>query len=224
MSDFEHALAKDGHITDVYVAKPESQALATVVVLQEIFGITDHIKDICNQYASNGYLVAAPALYDRIRKNIVLDYSSFLEGKDYKMQLNDEQTLMDIEAAVALAEKDSKVGVVGFCFGGALAYLASTRINLNCTVSYYGGGIAEKYINQKPLCPIMYHFGEDDFAIPMESVDSIKENYPEAIIHTYPDAGHGFNCEMRNDYHELSAKTALDRTLTFINDCSADAE
>ena len=88
MSDFEHALAKDGHITDVYVAKPESQALATVVVLQEIFGITDHIKDICNQYASNGYLVAAPALYDRILKNILLDYIIFVEGKDYKIQLN----------------------------------------------------------------------------------------------------------------------------------------
>ena len=185
MSDFEHALAQDGHITDVYVAKPESQALATIVILQEIFGITDHIKDICNQYAAHGYLAVAPALYDRIRKNIVLDYSSFAEGKDYKMQLKDEQTLMDIEAAIALAEKDSKVAVVGFCFGGALAYLASTRINLNCTISYYGGGIAEKYINQKPLCPIMYHFGALDTAIPLSEVAEIKSNHPEGVFHIY---------------------------------------
>ena len=194
MSDFEHALAKDGHITDVYVAQPKSQALATVVILQEIFGITDHIKDICNQYAAHGYLAVAPALYDRIRKNIVLDYSSFAEGKDYKTQLNDEQTLMDIEAAIALAEKDSKVGVVGFCFGGALAYLASARINLNCTVSYYGGGIAEKYINQKPLCPIMYHFGALDAAIPLSEVAEIKSSHPEGVFHIYEGAGHGFNC------------------------------
>ena len=216
MSDFEHALAKDGHITDVYVAKPESQALATVVVLQEIFGITAHIKDICNQYASNGYLVAAPALYDRIRKNIVLDYSSFVEGKDYKMQLNDEQTLMDIEATIALAKKDSKVAVVGFCFGGALAYLASTRINLNCTISYYGGGIAEKYINQKPLCPIMYHFGALDAAIPLSEVAEIKSRHPEGVFHIYEDAGHGFNCNFREDYHEDSAKIAAKRTLDFL--------
>ena len=216
MSDFEHALAKDGHITDVYVAQPKSQALATVVILQEIFGITDHIKDICNQYAAHGYLAIAPALYDRIRKNIVLDYSSFLEGKDYKMQLNDEQTLMDIEAAIALAEKDSKVGVVGFCFGGALAYLTSTRLNLSCVVSYYGGGIAEKYIHQKPLCPIMYHFGALDAAIPLSEVSEIKSSHPEGVFHIYEDAGHGFNCNFREDYHEESANIASSRTLDFL--------
>ena len=216
MSDFEHALAQDGHITDVYVAKPESQVLATIVILQEIFGITDHIKDICNQYAAHGYLAVAPALYDRIRKNIVLDYSSFLEGKDYKMQLNDEQTLMDIEAAIALAEKDSKVGVVGFCFGGALAYLTSTRLNLSCVISYYGGGIAEKYINQKPLCPIMYHFGALDSAIPLSEVAAIKSSHPEGVFHIYEDAGHGFNCNFRKDYHEESANIASTRSLDFL--------
>ena len=216
MSDFIHSLAKDGHVADVYVAKPESQAPATVVILQEIFGITDHIKDICNQYAAHGYLAIAPALSDRIRKNIVLDYSSFAEGKDYKMQLNDEQTLMDIEAAIALAEKDSKVAVVGFCFGGALAYFASTRINLNCTISYYGGGIAEKYIHQKPLCPIMYHFGALDAAIPLSEVSEIKSSHPEGVFHIYEDASHGFNCNFRKDYHEESAKIASARTLDFL--------
>ena len=216
MSEFMHALAKDGHIADVYVAKPESQAIATVVILQEIFGITDHIKDVCQQYAAHGYLVIAPALYDRIRKNIVLDYSSFAEGVDYKMQLNDEQTLMDIEAAIALVENTSKVAVVGFCFGGALSYLASTRLNLSCAISYYGGGIAEKYINQKPLCPIMYHFGALDSAIPLSEVAVIKSSYPEGVFHIYEDAGHGFNCNFRKDYHEESAKIASTRSLDFL--------
>ena len=211
-----HALAKDGHIVDLYVAKPKSEAVATVIVLQEIFGITDHIKDVCKQYAAHGYLAIAPALFDRIKKNIVLDYSSFAEGRDYKMQLQDEQVLLDIAASVATAENDLKVAVIGFCFGGALSYLASTRLNLNCAISYYGGGIAEKYINQNPLCPIMYHFGALDPIIPSTDVAAIQSNHPEGVFHIYEDAGHGFNCSDRRDYHSESAKIAFARSLEFL--------
>ena len=211
-----HALAKDGHIVDLYVAKPKSEAVATVIVLQEIFGITDHIKDVCKQYAAHGYLAIAPALFDRIKKNIVLDYSSFAEGRDYKMQLQDEQVLLDIAAAAATAENDLKVAVIGFCFGGALSYLASTRLNLNCAISYYGGGIAEKYINQNPLCPIMYHFGALDPIIPSTDVAAIQSNHPEGVFHIYDNAGHGFNCSDRRDYHSESAKIAFARSLEFL--------
>ena len=216
MSSLVHALAKDGHIVDLYVAKPKSQAVATVIVLQEIFGITDHIQAICQQYATHGYLAVAPALFDRIQKNIVLDYSSIKEGRDYKMQLQDEQVLLDIAAAAATAENDLKVAVIGFCFGGALSYLASTRLNLNCAISYYGGGIAEKYINQKPLCPIMYHFGALDPIIPSTDVAAIQSNHPEGVFHIYDNAGHGFNCSDRKDYHEESAKIAFARSLEFL--------
>ena len=211
-----HALAKDGHIVDLYVAKPKSQAVATVIVLQEIFGITDHIQAICQQYATHGYLAVAPALFDRIQKNIVLDYSSIKEGRDYKMQLQDEQVLLDIAASAATAENDLKVAVIGFCFGGALSYLASTRLNLDCAISYYGGGIAEKYINQKPLCPIMYHFGALDPIIPSTDVAAIQSNHPEGVFHIYEDAGHGFNCSDRRDYHSESAKIAFARSLEFL--------
>jgi len=211
-----HALAKDGHIVDLYVAKPKSEAVATVIVLQEIFGITDHIKDVCKQYAAHGYLAIAPALFDRIKKNIVLDYSSIEEGRDYKMQLQDEQVLLDIAAAAATAENDLKVAVLGFCFGGALSYLASTRLNLNCAISYYGGGIAEKYINQNPLCPIMYHFGALDPIIPSTDVAAIQSNHPEGVFHIYDNAGHGFNCSDRRDYHSESAKIAFARSLEFL--------
>ncbi len=216
MSEFMHTLAKDGHIVDLYVAKPKSEAVATVIVLQEIFGITDHIKDVCKQYAAHGYLAIAPALFDRIKKNIVLDYSSFAEGRDYKMQLQDEQVLLDIAASAATAENDLKVAVIGFCFGGALSYLASTRLNLDCAISYYGGGIAEKYINQKPLCPIMYHFGALDPIIPSTDVAAIQSNHPEGVFHIYEDAGHGFNCSDRRDYHSESAKIAFARSLEFL--------
>ena len=211
-----HALAKDGHIVDLYVAKPKSQAVATVIVLQEIFGITDHIQAICQQYATHGYLAVAPALFDRIQKNIVLDYSSIKEGRDHKMQLQDEQVLLDIAAAAATAENDLKVAVIGFCFGGALSYLASTRLNLNCAISYYGGGIAEKYINQKPLCPIMYHFGALDPIIPSTDVAAIQSNHPGGVFHIYEDAGHGFNCSDRRDYHSESAELAFARSLEFL--------
>ena len=211
-----HALAKDGHIVDLYVAKPKSEAVATVIVLQEIFGITEHIQAICQQYATHGYLAIAPALFDRIKKNIVLDYSSIEEGRDYKMQLQDEQVLLDIAAATATAENDLKVAVIGFCFGGALSYLASTRLNLNCAISYYGGGIAEKYINQKPLCPIMYHFGALDPIIPSTDVAAIQSNHPEGVFHIYDNAGHGFNCSDRRDYHSESAKIAFARSLEFL--------
>ena len=211
-----HALAKDGHIVDLYVAKPKSEAVATVIVLQEIFGITEHIQAICQQYATHGYLAIAPALFDRIKKNIVLDYSSIEEGRDYKMQLQDEQVLLDIAAAAATAENDLKVAVIGFCFGGALSYLASTRLNLNCAISYYGGGIAEKYINQNPLCPIMYHFGALDPIIPSTDVAAIQSNHPEGVFHIYDNAGHGFNCSDRRDYHSESAKIAFARSLEFL--------
>ena len=211
-----HALAKDGHIVDLYVAKPKSEAVATVIVLQEIFGITDHIQAICQQYATHGFLAIAPALFDRIKKNIVLDYSSIEEGRDYKMQLQDEQVLLDIAASAATAENDLKVAVIGFCFGGALSYLASTRLNLNCAISYYGGGIAEKYINQKPLCPIMYHFGALDPIIPSTDVAAIQSNHPEGVFHIYDNAGHGFNCSDRRDYHSESAKIAFARSLEFL--------
>ncbi len=216
MSSLMHALAKDGHIVDLYVAKPKSEAVATVIVLQEIFGITDHIKDVCKQYAAHGYLAIAPALFDRIKKNIVLDYSSFAEGRDYKMQLQDEQVLLDIAASAATAENDLKVAVIGFCFGGALSYLASTRLNLDCAISYYGGGIAEKYINQNPLCPIMYHFGALDPIIPSTDVAAIQSNHPEGVFHIYDNAGHGFNCSDRRDYHSESAKIAFARSLEFL--------
>ena len=216
MSSLVHALAKDGHIVDLYVAKPKSQAVATVIVLQEIFGITEHIQAICQQYATHGYLAVAPALFDRIQKNIVLDYSSIKEGRDYKMQLQDEQVLLDIAAAAATAENDLKVAVIGFCFGGALSYLASTRLNLNCAISYYGGGIAEKYINQKPLCPIMYHFGALDPIIPSTDVAAIQSNHPGGVFHIYEDAGHGFNCSDRRDYHSESAELAFARSLEFL--------
>ena len=211
-------ISKDNHELDAYVSSPKIREKGSIIVIQEIFGITSHIESVCQLFANEGYKTIAPALFDRFETNIILDYKQIKEGKAYKEQLDITDAMNDIDAAISIC--DGPVAIVGYCFGGMLAHIAASELKMNCAVSYYGGLIAENHLDKSPDCPVMYHFGEEDFAIPMEKVDLIKENYPEAIIHTYPNAGHGFNCEMRNDYHELSAETALDRTLTFIaNHC-----
>ena len=211
-------ISKDNHELDAYVSSPKNKEKDSIIVIQEIFGITSHIETVCQSFANEGYKTIAPALFDRFETNIILDYKQIEEGKAYKERLDITDAMNDIDAAISIC--DGPVAIVGYCFGGMLAHIAASELKMNCAVSYYGGLIAENHLDKSPDCPVMYHFGEEDFAIPMEKVDLIKENYPEAIIHTYPNAGHGFNCEMRNDYHELSAEPALDRTLTFIaNHC-----
>ncbi|HIK76476.1 MAG TPA: dienelactone hydrolase family protein [Gammaproteobacteria bacterium] len=207
--------SEDSHKLDAYVVHPERNKKGNVVIIQEIFGITKHIEDVCRQYANEGYSAIAPALYDRFEKNIILDYKQIEEGKSYKEKLAINDAMKDINAAILF--NDGPTAIIGYCFGGMLSHIAASELESICAVSYYGGFIAEKYLEKTPQCPIMYHFGEQDFAIPMTSVELIRQHYPEAIIHSYKEAGHGFNCEMRNDYHKLSANLAFERTLNFLN-------
>ena len=209
-------VSKDNHELDAYVSSPQNEEKGSIIIIQEIFGITNHIESVCQSFANKGYKAIAPALFDRFEKNIVLDYSQIEEGKSFKERLDITHAMNDIDAAISIC--DNPVAIVGYCFGGMLTHIAASELNVNCAVSYYGGLIAENHLDKSPNCPIMYHFGEQDIAIPMESVNAIKEHYPKAIIHTYSDAGHGFNCEMRDDYHQASAEVALDRTLSFIKD------
>jgi len=205
--------ANDGHELDAFSVKA-NDPIGNIVVIQEIFGITDHIQAVCQKFAINGYNVVAPAIYDRFEKNITLDYSQIKEGVGYKMKLEDDYAMSDINAAQNYL--GSKTAVVGYCYGGMLTHIAASKLGFDCAVSYYGGMIADNYLNLKIQIPIMYHFGENDHAIPMKAVDSIKDAYKDALVHVYSNAGHGFNCEMRADYHEDSANLALERTLEFI--------
>ena len=207
-------VSKDNHELDAYVCSPQDQEKGSIIVIQEIFGITNHIESVCQSFSNKGYKAIAPALFDRFEKNIVLDYSQIEEGKSYKARLDITHTMNDIDAAISIC--DSPVAIVGYCFGGMLAHIAASELKMNCAVSYYGGLIAESHLDKSPNCPIMYHFGEQDMAISMESVAVIKKHYPEAIIHTYANAGHGFNCEMRNDFHQASAELAFERSINFI--------
>ena len=212
-SEWIRLTAKDGHELDAFSVKTDDP-IGNIVVIQEIFGITDHIQAVCHKFASNGYNVIAPAIYDRFERNITLDYTQIEEGVGYKMKLSDDYAMSDIDAAHTYL--GSKTAVIGYCYGGMLTHIAASKLNFDCAVSYYGGMIADNYIDLKINIPIMYHFGENDHAIPMDAVDLIRNTYQDGIVHVYPNAGHGFNCDMRADFHESSANLALERTLQFI--------
>jgi carboxymethylenebutenolidase len=191
--------AEDGHSFSAYRVAPTGKPKAGIVVIQEIFGVNSHIKKVSDGFAADGY---APEDIDRGRA---------VRGK---IDIND--MIKDIRAAVgALKAEGLKVGVVGYCLGGTLAWLAATRIDgVSCAVSYYGGGVAET-ASEKPRAPVLFHFGETDQSIPPDHHVKIRAAHPTVPMHIYP-AGHGFNCEARGSYHEPSATLARTRTMEFL--------
>lgn len=208
--------AKDGHRLEVYIAQPAGRPRAGLVVCQEIFGVNGHIRAVAEGFAGQGYLTVAPALFDRIEPGLELDYDAegIARGRAVRAQITAEQALNDIAAAMAVASAAGKVGVVGYCWGGTLAWLAACRLGPDAAVCYYGSQI-HAHRHERPACPVMMHFGELDGSIPPEHVEAIRAARPEVTIHSYP-AGHGFNCDARADFHEISARVAGERTQDFL--------
>jgi carboxymethylenebutenolidase len=206
--------APDGHRFSVYRATPADTPRGGVVIVQEIFGLTRHICDVAEQYAAQGYLALAPAMFDRVRPGIVLDYSEIPQGVETMMALNPSQTLLDVGAAVDAAATAGNTAVVGFCWGGTIAYIAACRLPITAAVSYYGGRILQNG-DRKPRCPVMYHFGDQDQSIPPATVEKVRQLHPEGIYYTYP-AGHGFNCNERSSFEPQSARLAFERSLEFL--------
>ena len=209
--------AADGHTLSAYVAQPAGQPLAALVVIQEIFGVNAHIRSVADSFANDGFFAVAPAIFDRIKPGIELGY----EGADMQTamslipKLNPDQSVIDIGAAIYYAAKTTgkKVGVVGYCFGGTLAWLSATRLHPAAAVGYYGGRIGN-YAAESPNCPVMLHFGKQDAHIPAEEVEKLHTAHPEVEILWY-DAGHAFNCNPRPSYNPAAAQLARDRTLAF---------
>jgi carboxymethylenebutenolidase len=206
--------ASDGHRLAAYVSSPGAPR-GGIVVIQEIFGVTRHIRAIADQYAAAGFTAIAPALFDRVERNVDVPYTDMAKGFGYMQQLKNEQVMLDVQAAINRLNPAGKVGVVGYCWGGTMAYLAAARLKVAAAVAYYGGGI-DKYTAEKPRCPIMFHFGEKDAHIPLSAVEKIKAEVPEGIFHLYP-ADHGFNCTDRASFDPASAKLALERSLEFFH-------
>jgi carboxymethylenebutenolidase len=209
--------AKDGHKLGAYVAEPAGKPRGAMVVLQEIFGVNRHIRAVADRFAGEGYYVVAPALFDRLQEGIELGYGpeDVAEGRDLRAKIELDKTLLDVQAAIDEARRHGKVAVVGYCWGGSLAYLAATRLEgLDCAVGYYGGMIAE-HRNEKVRVPTILHFGDSDASIPMSDVEKIREAHPDIPIYVYS-AGHGFSCDDRASFEPKSHQLALERTLKFI--------
>jgi carboxymethylenebutenolidase len=209
--------AADGHELDAYLAEPAAKPLGVVVVVQEIFGLTAHITRVADQYAAEGYLAIAPAMFDRIRERIVLEYSEVQKGIEYMQQLKWPNTLADVQAAIDAVHDAGGVAITGFCWGATATHVAASELEVTCAVAYYGGGIA-RMLDKRPRVPIMYHFGDQDGSIPLADVEKIKSAYPDAVVHVYEGAGHGFSCEDRQSFSPPDARLAFARSLAFIRE------
>lgn len=208
--------ADDGHRPGAWRADPEGTARGAVVIIQEIFGVNAHIRRVCEDYAGEGYLAVAPALFDRAEPRIELDYdeAGTARGREIRTALGWEDPVRDIDAAVAVAREAGRVATIGYCWGGSLSWLAATRLEVDAAVCYYGGQIGD-FVDETPRCPVLMHFGEQDELIPLEVVEKIREAHPGIPVHLYP-AGHGFNCDARGSWHAPSADVARRRTLEFL--------
>jgi len=207
--------AADGHTLSTYVAGP-SDAKKGLVVIQEIFGVNHHMRNVVDRFAAQGYAVCAPALFDRVERGVELGYTQddVAAGRGYRMKLTDAGVIADVQAA-ATHLVGKKLGIVGYCFGGTVSWWGATRTQSFAAAScWYGGGIAATR-NEAPNCPVQMHFGEKDQSIPMTDVEAIRAARPNAEVFVYPGAQHGFGCDERGSFSKPDAELAQQRTLAF---------
>jgi carboxymethylenebutenolidase len=207
--------AADGHRFSAWRDGP-ADARHGLVVAQEIFGVNNHMRNVCAAFAAAGYAVVAPALFDRAERNVELGYTpeDVQRGRDLRAKVPDARVVADLEAAAgALAGK--KLGIVGYCWGGTVAWYGATRTRrFSAAVGWYGGGIAATR-TEKPNCPVQLHFGEKDAGIPLSDVEAVRSAQPGVEVFIYPSAQHGFGCDERSSYDAVSDRIAQARTLTF---------
>jgi carboxymethylenebutenolidase len=210
--------SKDGFEFGAYVAEPQGKPRGAIVVIQEIFGVNHHIRSVTDRYAQLGYLAIAPSLFDRGEKNFQSGYDGAAmdkaRGMTQKISLDDR--LADTQAAIDHVKSAGKVAVLGYCMGGSIAFLSTTRLNgVSAGVGYYGGQIAQ-FHTEKPKAPVMLHFGEKDQSIPLSDVEKIKEAQPGVPIFVYNGAGHGFHCDERGSFNAEAAQVAACRSQEFL--------
>lgn len=208
--------ASDGHGLSAYEAGFADSPRA-LVVLQEIFGVNHHIRAVCDGFGDAGYHVIAPALFDRAEPGVELDYDAagLQRGIGLFQKIKPQDSLADILAAADALDHES-VGIIGYCWGGALSWAAATRTHrFKAAVGWYGGGIAASK-DAVPNCPVQLHFGAEDDHIPLSDVEAIRAAQPGMEIFVYEGAGHGFGCSERASYEARSAALAQERSLTFL--------
>ena len=184
----------DGHTLDAYQADPAATPKGGLIIIQEVFGITGHVKRLSDSFAEAGYAVCAPAMFDRVEKNVELTYGTddFAKGRELRGKLTDDWILADVEAAAKHLSQFGKVGLAGCCFGGYVAWISGTGLDsLACAASLYGGGVAAK-TDRQPKCAMQMHFGDKDGGISLADVHIVKEAHPDLPVYVYDDAAHGF--------------------------------
>lgn len=221
MGQFTEIKAADGQSIPAYVAQPKGQPKGGIVVIQEIFGVNAHIRNVADGYAADGYLAIAPAIFHRVKPNVELGYeqADMEQGMALKTAteaLPSPGVMQDIQAAIKHAAQAGKVGIVGYCYGGLLTWRSACMLDgLSAAVPYYGGGVTTPdEVARRPKCPVLAHFGDQDHWIPLDSVEAFKKAHPEVEVHVYH-ANHGFNCDHRGSYNAEAAKLARERTLAF---------
>ena len=217
MGRFIELTASDGVRLSAWRADPAGKPRGTIVVAQEIFGVNSHIRSVCDGFAADGYVAIAPALFDRYEPGVDIGYtpSDVAKGRELKGRAALDPALQDIAAARDAAAGTAKVAVIGYCWGGYVAWMSASRLaGFACAVAYYGGGILDAAA-EKPCCPVMAHFGERDAGIPAAGVRELMKTHPDAQIFIY-DADHGFNCDQRAAYEPAAAKLARERTIDFL--------
>lgn len=197
-----------------YLAEPAGPSRGSIVVIQEIFGVNAHIRDVADRIAAAGYTAIAPALFDSVQPGVELGYDADGIGKGVALmgQVGFERSLKDVAAAARHVASAGKVGTVGFCWGGTVAYAGAIELGLP-GVSYYGGGNTH-FVDRPAKAPLMFHYGLKDTHIGADDRTKVAAANPDAPLYEY-DAGHGFNCDRRATFDSASAKLAWARTLAF---------
>lgn len=215
--------AEDGGSFKGYLALPEKGSGPGIVVLQEIFGVNANIRGVADLYAEEGYVALAPDLFWRLEPGVELGYDDAAMQKAFDLygRFDTDQGIRDIAAAIAtlrgLEQCKGKVGAIGFCLGGTLAYLTAARTDVDCAVGYYGVGIENLLGEAKSIsCPLVLHFGEVDKYSPPEAIEAIRKGLsglPGAEVHVYPGADHGFSAKGRHAYDKPAAGMAHSRSI-----------
>jgi carboxymethylenebutenolidase len=209
--------ASDGFKLDGYRADPSGKAKGGIVLIQEIFGVNHHIRALVDEWANAGYAVIAPAMYDRAEKNFDVGYGEEdrQKGMAARAKLDSAKQVLDYQAAAAALAGVGRIAIMGYCYGGTVAWQGATTGPFDAAVCYYGGGIADM-LNADAKCPVLMHFGEKDQGIPLDKVAKIKAAKPYAVVDIYKDAGHGFVCDERPSFQKTATDVARQRTAAFL--------
>ncbi len=210
--------ARDGHTLDAHLARPSSPVRGGIVIAQEMYGVNAYLRSVCDFYAAQGYVAIAPALYDRRQRGLTYAYTKEDHDRAQKTYTawNLDHAVADLDAARAAIADAGRIAILGFCWGGSLAWLSACRSDYAGAVSYYGSMIPD-LANEQPRCPVICHIGDQDTSLPPARVAIFRAAQPSVPVYIYEGAPHGFDNENRTErYHPAAHKLARERTLEFL--------